>query len=51
MCVCVCVCVCVCAGRGRGCGAGQGERASTDGNNLLGKFVIEGVERAKAVRS
>jgi hypothetical protein len=31
--------------------AEQGERASTDGNNLLGKFVIEGVERAKAVTS
>jgi molecular chaperone DnaK (HSP70) len=26
----------------------EGERASTDGNNLLGKFVISGIERAKA---
>ncbi|EKX35501.1 heat shock protein 70 [Guillardia theta CCMP2712] len=26
----------------------EGERASTDGNHLLGKFVISGVERAKA---
>lgn len=26
----------------------EGERATTDGNNLLGKFVIDGIERAKA---
>jgi len=25
----------------------EGERATTDGNNLLGKFVISGIERAK----
>lgn len=26
----------------------EGERSTTDGNNLLGKFVIDGIERAKA---